>query len=91
MCHFTLQTNDDPALIRALYLADTLKLGRGRWRDLECVSDATDEIPAAPILTGHLNFDGVIALLEALHIQIETARVIIQQQGVGHARCLKGR
>jgi hypothetical protein len=72
------------------HLVGALNLQGQRWLDLERVPDKTNEIPAAQTLIGRLDLEAKIALLDALHTQVETARAIVQQQGGDYVLCLKG-
>lgn len=72
------------------HLVGALNLGSQRWLDLERVPDKTNEIPAAQTLIERLDLDGMIAVLDALHTQTETARAIVQQQGGDYVLCIKG-
>jgi hypothetical protein len=72
------------------HLVGALNLASQRWLDLERVPDKTNEIPAAQTLIGRLDLEGKIALLDALHTQIETARAIVQDQGGDYVLWVKG-
>jgi len=72
------------------HLVGALNLGSQRWLDIERVPDKTNEIPAAQTLIDRLDLDDKIAVLDALHTQIETARAIVQQQGGNYVLCIKG-
>jgi len=72
------------------HLVGALNLQSQRWLDLERVPDKTNEIPAAQTLIGRLDLDGKIALLDALHTQVQTARALVQDQGGDYVLCLKG-
>lgn len=72
------------------HLVGALNLKSQRWLDLERVPDKTNEIPAAQTLIGRLELDEMIAVLDALHTQTQTARAIVQEQGGDYVLCLKG-
>lgn len=74
---------------KSTHLVGALNLQSQRWLDLERVPDKTNEIPAAQTLIGRLELDDKIALLDALHTQVETARAIVQEQGGDYVLCLK--
>jgi hypothetical protein len=64
--------------------------GAQRWLELEPVADKSNEIPAARTLLDRLDLDGKIALLDALHTQVETARQIVQAHGGHYVLVVKG-
>ena len=72
------------------HLVGALNLGSQRWLDLERVPDKTNEIPAAQTLIQRLELDDMIAMLDALHTQTQTARAIVQEQGGDYVLGLKG-
>lgn len=72
------------------HLVGALNLGSQRWLDVERVPDKTNEIPAAQTLIARLELDAMIAVLDALHTQTQTARAIVQEQGGDYVLCLKG-
>lgn len=72
------------------HLVGALNLQNQRWLDLERVPDKTNEIPAAQNLIGRLDLEGKIAVLDALHTQVESARAIVQDQGGDYVLCIKG-
>jgi hypothetical protein len=75
---------------QSTHLVGALNLQSQRWLDLERVPDKTNEIPAAQTLIKRLALDEMIALLDALHTQTETARAIVQEQGGDYVLCIKG-
>jgi Domain of unknown function (DUF4338) len=80
----TLKTKGGPHLVGALAQPS------GRWLDVERVPAKTNEIPAARTLLARWELDGQIALLDALHTQVETARQIVQDQGGDYVLFVKG-
>lgn len=72
------------------HLVGALNLGSQRWLDVERGPDKTNEIPAAQTLIARLELDAMIAVLDALHTQSQTARAIVQEQGGDYVLCLKG-
>jgi hypothetical protein len=72
------------------HLVGALNLKSQRWLDLERVADKSNEIPAAQTLIGRLDLEDKIAVLDALHTQVETARAIVQDQGGDYVLCIKG-
>lgn len=75
---------------KATHLVGALNLASQRWLDLERVADKSNEIPAAQTLIGRLDLEEKIAVLDALHTQVETARAIVQDQGGDYVLCIKG-
>jgi len=72
------------------HLVGALNLGSQRWLDVERVPDKTNEIPAAQTLIARLELDEMIAVLDALHTQTQTAGAIVQEQGGDYVLCLNG-
>lgn len=61
-----------------------------RTLGVEPVADKSNEIPAGRTLLGRLDLDGTIALLDALHTQVETATAIVQEGGGDFVLVVKG-
>lgn len=74
----------------ATHLVGALNVQSQRWLDLERVPDKTNEIPAGQTLIARLDLDEKIAVLDALHTQVETARAIVEDQGGDYVLCIKG-
>jgi hypothetical protein len=64
-------------------LVGAINAQSGRTLGVETVSTKSNEIPAAQTLLDRLELDGAIALMDALHTQVETGRAIVQDRG-GH-------
>lgn len=62
----------------------------GRALGVEAVADKSNEIPAGQTLLQRLDLDGTIALMDALHTQVETARSIVQEGGGNFVMVVKG-
>jgi hypothetical protein len=62
----------------------------GRTLGVEAVADKSNEIPAGQTLLDRLDLDGSIALMDALHTQVETARGIVQDGGGDFVLFVKG-
>jgi hypothetical protein len=62
----------------------------GRTLGVEPVADKSNEIPAGQTLLERLDLDGTIALMDALHTQVETARSIVQEGGGDYVFFVKG-
>jgi hypothetical protein len=62
----------------------------GRTLGVEAVADKSNEIPAGQTLLDRLDLDGTIALMDALHTQVKTARVIVQEGGGDFVLFVKG-
>jgi len=62
----------------------------GRTLGVEAVADKSNEIPAGQTLLDRLELDGTIALMDALHTQVQTARAIVQEGGGDFVLCVKG-
>ena len=62
----------------------------GRVLGVETVAKKSNEIPAGQTLLDRLDLDGTIALMDALHTQVETARTIVQEGGGDYVLFVKG-
>ena len=62
----------------------------GRTLGVETVADKSNEIPAGQTLLERLELDGTIALMDALHTQVQTARAIVQEGGGDFVLFVKG-
>jgi hypothetical protein len=71
-------------------LVGAINADSGRTLGVETVADKSNEIPAAQTLLGRLELDGVIALMDALHTQVKTARSIVQEGGGNFVLFVKG-
>jgi hypothetical protein len=60
-------------------LVGAINVGSGRTLGVEPVADKSNEIPAGQTLLDRLDLDGTIALMDALHTQVVTARAIVQE------------
>ena len=60
-----------------------------RLYGVEPVADKSNEIPAARTLLDRLELDGTIALMDALHTQVETARTVVQGGGGDYVLIIK--
>jgi hypothetical protein len=71
-------------------LVGAINAGSGRTLQVEPVADKSNEIPAGQTLLERLDLDGTIALMDALHTQVETARGIVQEGGGDFVLFVKG-
>ncbi len=71
-------------------LVGAINAGSGRTLGVEPVADKSNEIPAGRTLLERLDLDGTIALMDALHTQVETARGIVQEGGGDFVLFVKG-
>jgi hypothetical protein len=62
----------------------------GRTLGVEAVAEKSNEIPAGQTLLDRLELDGTIALMDALHTQVQTARAIVQEGGGDFVLFVKG-
>jgi hypothetical protein len=62
----------------------------GRTLGVEPVADKSNEIPAGQRLLDRLDLDGTIALMDALHTQVQTAQGIVQEGGGDFVLFVKG-
>jgi hypothetical protein len=71
-------------------LVGALNVASGRTLGVEPVADKSNEIPAGQTLLARLDLDGTIALMDALHTQVQTARAIVQEGGGDDVQLVKG-
>jgi hypothetical protein len=71
-------------------LVGAINAGSGRTLGVEPVADKSNEIPAGQTLLDRLDLEGTIALMDALHTQVKTARVIVQEGGGDFVLVVKG-
>jgi len=71
-------------------LVGAINAQSGRILGVERVADKSNEIPAGQTLLDRLDLDGTIALMDALHTQVKTARVIVQEGGGDFVLVVKG-
>jgi hypothetical protein len=72
------------------HLLGAVDLKSGRTLRLESVDEKTNEIPVAQGLLADWQLDGQVAVLDALHTQLETARLIVQSAGGDYLLTIKG-
>jgi hypothetical protein len=70
-------------------LVGAINAQSGRTLGVETVADKSNEIPAGRTLLDRLDLDGTIALMDALHTQVETARTIVQECGGDYVLIVK--
>jgi len=71
-------------------LVGAINAQSGRTLGVETVADKSNEIPAGQTLLGRLELDGTIALMDALHTQVQTAHTIVQEGGGDFVLVVKG-
>ena len=72
------------------HLLGAVDLKSGLTLRLESVNEKTNEIPVAQRLLADWQLDGQVAVLDALHTQLETARLIVQSAGGDYLLTIKG-
>ena len=75
---------------RGTQLVGAINAQSGRTLGLQAVSDKSNEIPAGQTLLDRLELDGTIALMDALHTQVQTAHSIVQEGGGDFVLFVKG-
>jgi hypothetical protein len=75
---------------RRTQLVGVINAQSGRTLGVEAVSDKSNEIPAAQTLLDRLELDGAIALMDALHTQVQTGHSIVQEGGGDFVLFVKG-
>ncbi len=71
-------------------LVGAIDAGSGRSLGVETVAEKSNEIPAGRTLLKRLDLEGTIALMDALHTQVETAHAIVQESGGDFVLVVKG-
>jgi hypothetical protein len=71
-------------------LVGAINAKSGRTLGVEAVADKSNEIPAGQTLMDRLDLDGTIALMDALHTQVESARSVVQEGGGNFVLVAKG-
>lgn len=62
----------------------------GRWLGSEPVAEGSNEIPAGQHLLRRLELDGSLVTADAMHMQIETGRIVVQEKGGDYLFTVKG-
>jgi hypothetical protein len=62
----------------------------GRWLGSEAVAEGSNEIPAVQRLLARTELEGQRVVLDALHAQQDTARIIVQERGADYLLGVKG-
>ena len=75
---------------RGTQLVGAINARSGRTVAVEAVSDESNEIPAGQTLLDRLELEGTIALMDALHTQVQRARSIVQEGGGDFVLFVKG-
>ena len=75
---------------RGTQLVGAINAQSGRTLGVEAVASKSNEIPAGQTLLDRLELDGTIALMDALHTQVQTARTIVQEGGGNFVLFVKG-
>lgn len=71
-------------------LVGAINARSGRTLGVEPVAAKSNEIPAAQTLLERLDLEGALGLMDALHTQAPTARVVVQEGGGDYVRFVKG-
>jgi len=71
-------------------LVGAINARSGRTLGIETVADKSNEIPAGQTLLDRLDLEGTIALMDALHTQVETAHRVVQEGGGEYVMVVKG-
>jgi hypothetical protein len=75
---------------RGTQLVGAINAQSGRTLGVEAVARKSNEIPAGQTLLDRLELEGTIALMDALHTQVQTARTIVQEGGGNFVLFVKG-
>lgn len=62
----------------------------GRWMGTERTECKSNEIPAARTLASRLELTGKVVVADALHTQVETAALLVQEKGADYCFTVKG-
>lgn len=71
-------------------LVGAINAASGRTLGVETVANKSNEIPAGQTLLDRLDLDGTIALMDAMHTQVETAKGIVPEGGGDFVLFVKG-
>ena len=71
-------------------LVNAINAQSGRALAVEAVASKSNEIPAGQTLLDRMDLEGTIALMDALHTQVQTARSIVQEGGGDFVQFVKG-
>lgn len=71
-------------------LVGAINARSGRTLGVERVDNKSNEIPAGRTLLDRLELDGAIALMDALHTQVQTAHTVVQEGGGDFVLFVKG-
>jgi len=63
---------------------------RGRWLGSELVAEGANEIPAVQAALRQASLEGSLVVADAMHTQVETAPIIVQEKGADYLRTVKG-
>ena len=75
---------------RGTQLVGAINAQSGRTLAVERVDNKSNEIPAGQTLLDRLELDGAIALMDALHTQVQTAHGVVQERGGDFVMFVKG-
>ena len=75
---------------RGTQLVGAINAQSGRALGIQTVASKSNEIPAGQTLLDRLDLDSTIALMDALHTQVETARAVVQEGGGDYVMVVKG-
>lgn len=75
---------------RGTQLVGAINARSGRALGVQAVADKSNEIPAGQSLLRRLDLEGTIALMDALHTQVETAHTTVQECGGDFVLVVKG-
>jgi hypothetical protein len=75
---------------RGTQLVGAVNVQSGRTLGVQAVSNKSNEIPAGQTLLDRLELDGAIALMDALHTQVQTAHSLVQEGGGDFVLFVKG-
>ena len=75
---------------RGTQLVGAINARSGRALGVEAVADKSNEIPAGQTLLERLDLEGTIALMDALHTQVQTAHLVVQEGGGDLVLVVKG-
>lgn len=75
---------------RGTQLVGAINARSGRALGVEAVAEKSNEIPAGQTLLDRLDLEGTIALMDALHTQVQTAGSIVQEGGGDFVLVVKG-
>ncbi len=75
---------------QGLEIVSAYNVSDQRWMGSELVAEKSNEIPAAQNLLRQIDIEGALVTADAMHTQVETAQIIVQEKGADYLFTVKG-